>query len=144
MRHASAGLKLPLLDCFTADDSANDFHVLDFVDWNRVQVFRQDNIVGEFARTDRALDLFLVGVICAVDGVDPEGFVERDSLVRTPCFTIPTGACNHTLNRQAWIERSGGEVRTRGSVYACIEKRSEGHRGVSSGLRHKNSILSEL
>ena len=80
----SAGLELSFVDRLSADDGANDFDVLDPVDRNRVQVFRQDDIVGQFAGGDRAFDVLLVGVIGAVEGVDADGFVERDLLIGAP------------------------------------------------------------
>src|SRR5215813_698658 len=124
----SAGLKLPLVDYLTADDSANDFDILDFVDRKRVQVFRQNDIVRQLARGNRAFDVFLMGVIGAVKGIDPDGFVERDPLIRAPGLTVPTGACNHALKCHTWIERSGAEIGTRGSVDTRIEKSPESHR----------------
>lgn len=92
-----------------------------------MQIVREHDIVRELARRDRALDVFLVSVICAVKRADLYCFIDADPLIRSPGLAVESRARHLTLDGHTRIERPGGEVRpVRGQDAGFLET-TKGH-----------------
>src|SRR5689334_21584777 len=70
-----------LIDGVSANHGLHDLNVFDLVGRNGVWIVREDDEVRELSVADRALDVFLMRRICAVQRIDANRFVDTHSLI---------------------------------------------------------------
>src|SRR2546429_2261547 len=98
-------------------DRQHDAHILDPRWWDAEEVVREYDQVGEFARGDGTLFLFLKRRVRAALGVGAQGFLDRQPLLRKPTvgmLAVESGARHRRVDAQQRIERGHGPVGAEG------------------------------
>ena len=122
------------IDGFAADDGAFDGNVHDGAGIDGAGVFGENDQVGEFACLDGTFYVFLEGGVGAVDGVELEGFIDGDALLRPPDVAVVVFASDAALDAHEGRERAARVVGGAGGVDAVVDEGALGEHPLEAFL----------